>query len=66
MFRTGPGERVMSLFRSRSDLEILLSTYSRQYINCLIGEAFLPLRALVSLEGSVGWGRQDRLSASTP
>ena len=38
VFRGGPGKRATSLFRGRNALEILLSTYSRQYINCLIGE----------------------------
>lgn len=48
-------------FRSRNDVEIWLSTYSRCYINCLIGEAFSPLRALAGLEGRGSCERPDGL-----
>lgn len=47
-------------------MKIQLSIYSRQCINSLIGETFLPLGALDGLEGKIGWERLDGLSASIP
>ena len=58
VFRAVLGKRAAFSFRSRNDLEILLSAYLRQYINSLIGEAschwglWLAWRARL---GKSGW-----------